>query len=52
MSLPNTFENSDNNDIGLQLDGSCLLLFLKIALTTANFNLSGKIPWARDSLQI
>jgi hypothetical protein len=42
----NTLEKVDNSDIGLYSYGSYLLPFLKIGLTRANFNLSGKIPWA------
>jgi hypothetical protein len=51
MILSNTLVNVENNDIGLQFDGSWLLPFLDIGLT-ANFGVCGKIPWARDLLQI
>jgi hypothetical protein len=47
ISLSNTLENDDSNDIGSHLSP-----FLKIGLTTANFSLSRKIPSTKDLLQI
>jgi hypothetical protein len=45
-------EKEVNKDIGLQLEMSCLFPFLKIGLTIAYFNLSGKTPVLRIALQM
>jgi len=52
MSFSIILEKEVNKDIGLQLDISCLFPFLKIGLTTAYFNLSGKTPVLRTALQM
>ena len=46
------FEISGSNKIGLQLDGSTFLPFLKIGFSFATLQALGNIPWEIERLQI
>ena len=49
--ISNNLENGDNNEIGLQLLTFSLSPFLKIGVSSAIFNRSGKIPCSMQVLK-
>ena len=52
ISFSNILEKCDNIDIGLQLEAISLAPDLKMGITLASFNLSGKIPFCTQLLNI